>query len=126
MALIEALRAADKVIGFNIKHFDFEVLKGYSEVDFKQVNALDLLEVIQRRLGFRVSLDKLGKATLNQSKSGHGLLALKWYKEGNWRQLEKYCRQDVDLTVQLYRYGKEKGFLLYPSFGGNKKVWVDW
>ncbi len=124
--LVDELLAADQVIGFNIKRFDFEVLKGYSQADFSRIKALDLLEVIHRRLGFRVSLDKLGQATLNEAKSGHGLLALKWYREGKWRQLEEYCRRDVALTTRLYQYGREKGFLYYPSGGENKKVLVDW
>ena len=125
--LLKALFSAGRVIGFNIKRFDFPVLQGYCQADFATVNSLDMLEVIQRRLGFRVSLDKLAQATLNEGKSGHGLLALKWYKEGNWQKLERYCRRDVLLTTRLYLYGKENGFLYYPAAGGKKeKVSVDW
>lgn len=124
--LVDDLIAADKVIGFNIKRFDFEVLKGYCQVDYSQINTLDLLEIIHFQLGFRVSLDKLAQETLGEKKSGHGMLALRWFKEGNWQQLEEYCRQDVNVTALLYQYGQENGCLYYPSNEGKKKIVVTW
>ncbi len=124
--LIEDLLSADKVIGFNIKRFDFVVLQGYSDTDFKQIKAIDLLEIIHKQLGFRVSLDKLANATFNQAKSGHGLLALKWFRTGRWRELEEYCRKDVELTARLYLYGQKKGFVYYPSREGKKQVSTAW
>ena len=63
--LLEHLQAADLVIGFNIIGFDYSVLRGYSPFDFRTLNTLDILREIHQRLRYRVSLDALGKATLD-------------------------------------------------------------
>ena len=80
--LLEHLQAADLVVGFNIIGFDYSVLRGYSPFDFRTLNTLDILREIHQRLRYRVSLDSLGRATLDAAKSADGLDALRWFKRG--------------------------------------------
>ena len=63
--LIEALRGASLVIGYNIKRFDYLVLSGYTGEDFSRLlPTLDLLEDVASRLGFRVGMGHLAQETL--------------------------------------------------------------
>ena len=119
-ALVEHLKQMDLVVGFNNKGFDYRVLTGYSDYDFGSLNSLDLLEIVHQQLGFRLSLDHLAEQTLNAQKSGSGLDALKWWKEGDWDRLIAYCRKDVRLTRDLFRFGRDKGYLIYRQRDGDR------
>ena len=116
--LIDHLHRLDLVIGFNIKRFDYQVLKGYSDVDFTRIPTLDILEVAKNHLGFRLSLDHLANVTLGAEKSADGLQALKWWKEGRIREIIDYCRKDVAITHDLYRFGLDNGYLLFRNKAG--------
>jgi DEAD/DEAH box helicase domain-containing protein len=66
-----------------------------------------MLDHIHKRLGFRVSLDNLASATLGAKKSADGLQAVRWYKQGRIEEILDYCEQDVEVTMQLYEYGRK-------------------
>jgi DEAD/DEAH box helicase domain-containing protein len=125
--LIDYLQKLPLVVGFNINRFDYRVLQGYANFDFGTVNTLDLLEHIHRQLNFRLSLDHLAKVTLGVQKSADGLQALRWWKEGKIRNIVDYCKKDVEITKDLYLFGKENGFLLYTNKAGSRvRVPVSW
>ena len=126
-SLVDHLKKFDRVVGFNIKRFDYKVLEGYSDFDFRGLPALDILEEIYKHLGYRLSLDHLATVTLNRKKSANGLQALEWWKQGRLREIMDYCRQDVEITKDLYLFGKNKGYLLFLSRGNRKtRIPVDW
>jgi len=125
--LIAHLKALELVIGFNIKRFDYRVLSGYSGDDFQALPTLDLLEVIQARLGFRLSLDHLAKETLGTPKSADGLQALRWWREGKIREIVDYCKKDVEITRDLYLYGRRHRYLVFRNKAGQTvRVPVSW
>ena len=107
--LIEDLFAASRTIGFNIRRFDYEVLRAYTRRTIRNLPTLDLLDEIQLAAGHRVSLESLLKQTLQIGKAGHGGMAIDWYESGDWKRLEEYCRQDVRVTKALYEYGRRSG-----------------
>jgi DEAD/DEAH box helicase domain-containing protein len=112
--LIEALRRADLVVGFNVKRFDYAVLSGYTGVDYnRMLPTLDLLDDLKRRLGFRVGLDALARATLGVGKSADGLQSLEWVQEGRLDLVEDYCRRDVEVLRDLYLHGRREGWVGY-------------
>ncbi len=116
--LIEHLKKFDLVVGFNVKNFDYGVLKGYSSYDFNSLPTLDLLEDIFACLGFRLSLDHLCQKTLGAQKSGNGLLAVQWFREKKLEPLIEYCRQDVEITKSLFEFGQKNGHVLFESKTG--------
>lgn len=120
--------SAPRVIGFNIHHFDLPVLRPYVSLNFKNLFTLDLMEDIERSLGFRVSLDNLAECSLGAKKSGDGLQALRWYKEGKIDEIKKYCLKDVEITKNLYEFGLKNGHVLFYSrdVGGRVAVPVNW
>jgi DEAD/DEAH box helicase domain-containing protein len=113
--LIAELRAADLVVGFNVLHFDYEVLRAYSDDPLDDLPTVDMLDQIHRTLGFRISLDTLAGSTLGISKSADGLQAVRWYREGRIQEILDYCQQDVEVTRQLYEYGQRHKHLKYPD-----------
>ena len=127
-ALIAELKAADGVIGFNIKRFDYEVLRPYAPAEnFRAIPTLDMMEDIFQALGFRLSLDSLAKACLGESKTADGVQSVKWFRAGELDKVSEYCRADVDLTRRVYEFGRDNGHVLYYSKLGSKlKVKVNW
>ena len=120
--LIEDLFSAGTVIGFNIINFDYRVLKPYTPKDLTQLPTIDMLLHIRDKLGFRVSLSSLARGTLDMDKSGEGLQAITWYREGKMDQLTTYCRDDVEITRKLYEYGREKGYVFFlDRYSGKKR-----
>jgi len=126
--LVAALASADLVVGFNNKGFDNGVLQPYAPgLDLSSLPTLDLLEQVKSVLGFRLSLDALSKATLGAKKGADGLQAVAWWRSGDLLPLLEYCQQDVALTRDLWRFGKEHGYLLYEDKQGNlMKVAASW
>lgn len=126
-ALLDALRAADLVVGFNTDRFDFEVLRPYAGNTPFQPKSLDMLVQLQSTLGFRLSLDALAAATLNKGKSADGLQAVRWFREGKIEQVLEYCQQDVQVTYDLYQFGRQNKCLKYrDKYGKTKFVAVKW
>src|SRR6185295_15103726 len=101
------IQAAELVIGFNIRRFDMPVLQPYLPFPVAPLPVLDIMEEIVKVLGHRVSLDSVAQATLGRGKTGHGLEALQWFKEGRFDLIVKYCLDDVKLTKDVYDYGKQ-------------------
>lgn len=127
--LEEMLKESDCLIGFNINHFDIPVLSAY--VDERVLNRLaviDLYEHAVNFLGHRVGLGALAKATLGEGKSGHGLEALEWFRQGRVEEVKKYCLDDVRLTRNLYEFGNKHGHVLFESFADGKvhSIPVSW
>lgn len=129
-ALVEYLRAARLVVGFNIIGFDFKVLEPFGagpEMGHAS-RCFDIMADLTARLGHRVSLESCCIATLNAKKGGNGLEAVEHFRQGRWKELVHYCRQDVWLTAELWRFGAEKGFVRFvdKAGGAHKTVKVGW
>ena len=78
-----------------------------------KIPTLDLLTQIKKSAGHRISLDSCAKATFNQQKTGDGLDAIRYYRQGRLTELADYCLQDVRLTRLLYDYGRQKGHVKF-------------
>jgi len=112
--LLRHLKASALVVGFNTLRFDYGVLQGYADSSLQKLPSLDLMADLQKKLGHRLSLAHLAEHTLGGAeKSADGLMAVKWWREGNYQQVIDYCRQDVKLTHDLWKFGKEKGYVLF-------------
>jgi len=118
----DMLHEADLIIGFNIKTFDFEVLKPYLSYDVHKLPYLDILEETTKLIGHRVKLDNLAQMNLGTAKSGDGLMALKLFKQGRIDDLKKYCLDDVKITKEIYDYVLKYGKLLYKDYFETKEI----
>ena len=120
------LEKASYIIGYNIKNFDLKVLQRYYPGDVRNFSVFDIMEDIKEKIGKRIALDEVLYATLGVKKTGHGLLAVEYYRRGEWEALEKYCLDDVELTRRLFEFGAKKGKVFYPTAEGKKEVAVNW
>ncbi len=127
-ALVAELKTAGRVIGFNLKGFDYEVLRPYVPNERLQLlPTLDIMDDLFHALSFRVSLDSVARATLGDSKSATGLQAVEWWRAGELDKLSEYCRMDVEVTKRIYEFGCENGFVnYYTRLGTKQKVKVNW
>jgi len=126
--LMGRLTGADLIVGFNIKRFDYRVLRAYTQRDLGTLNTFDILEDIHRRLGFRLSLDHLARETLGTGKTAHGLQAVEWFRQGEMKKLAEYCQNDVSTTRDLFLFGLENGYMVYRKKGVETRLRlaVDW
>jgi hypothetical protein len=115
-ALIDQLLKADLVVGFNVINFDYEVLMGYTILDLPhQCRTLDLMADIEGLLGHRLSLDSVATASLGFGKTGDGLDAIRWWREGRLLEIAEYCCFDVKCTKLVHEFGVEKKKVHYVN-----------
>ncbi len=126
-ALIEKLRSADLVVGFNVTRFDYTVLQPYTVHDMKGIRTFDILTDIHKRLGYRLSLNHLAMNTLKVEKTADGLQSLKWFREGRVDEVAHYCKKDVEITRDLFLFGSRSRYLLFEKKRcGIVRVPVEW
>ncbi|HVY55344.1 MAG TPA: ribonuclease H-like domain-containing protein, partial [Thermodesulfobacteriota bacterium] len=109
------LESADMLITFNGDHFDIPLLDKYYPGDLTKIKSLDLLKEVKKSLGFRIKLDSIAQATLGAGKSGHGLEAVTWWKQGEIEKIIKYCKDDVKVTKDIYDYALKNGSLKFKD-----------
>ena len=125
--LVKKLRTADLVVGFNVKKFDYGVLQPYADFDLDEITTFDMLIDVNKKLGHRLSLNHLAENTLNAEKSADGLVSLQWFKEGKIDKIIEYCKQNVEITRDLFLYGESHGYVKYSTRSGvAKDLKVDW
>jgi len=125
--LVSLLLEASLVVGYNIRGFDYEVLRAYTEENLQKLPTLDLMFDLEERLGFRPKLDSVVSATLGDGKIADGLQALEWWRLGEIDKIIEYCQEDVRVTRDLYDFGKRHRWVHVSRFGGKpRKVEVDW
>lgn len=119
------LESADMLITYNGDHFDIPLLDKYYPGDLTKLKSLDLLKEVKKSLGFRLKLDSIAQATLGTGKSGHGLEAVTWWKNGEIEKLIKYCKDDVKVTKEIYDYAMKNGTLKYKDGPTMKDIKLD-
>lgn len=112
--LIEQLKNADLVVGYNHLYFDYAVLQAYSVFEIEsQTRNLDLMLSIENACGVRPKLDSVAEASIGAGKTAEGLQAIKWWREGKIKEIAEYCAYDVKVTRYVHEYGVEKGFIKF-------------
>jgi len=109
------IEKADVLIGYNSDHFDIPLLNKYYPGDLTLIKSVDLMNEIKNVVGRRMKLDHVAEATLGINKSGHGLQAITWWKQGEIEKIKEYCLDDVKITKKLYDYALKHGKLKYKE-----------
>ena len=115
----------DMLITFNGEHFDIPLLNKYYSGDLFKIKSVDLLKEMQKSAGRRMKLDQIAEGTLGVNKSGHGLDAIKWWKEGEVEKVKKYCLDDVRITKDLYDYALKEGKLIFKEGPNMNEIKLD-
>ncbi|HEY4480457.1 MAG TPA: ribonuclease H-like domain-containing protein [Candidatus Paceibacterota bacterium] len=114
-SLWKIIENTDALITFNGDHFDIPLLNKYYPGDLLKLKSVDLLKEMQKSAGRRMKLDQIAEGTLGVKKSGNGLEAIKWWRDGDIEKLKKYCLDDVEITKNLYEYALKNGKLFFKE-----------
>ncbi|MFT7644831.1 MAG: DEAD/DEAH box helicase domain-containing protein [Candidatus Paceibacteria bacterium] len=119
------IEQADALVGYNSNHFDIPILNKYYPGDLTQIKSIDILEDIRNSLGRRLRLDSIAQATIGAKKSANGLQAVRWWHEGNIKDLKKYCEQDVKVTKEIFEYARKNGHVKFKDGHRKKEIPLD-
>lgn len=123
--LWKVIEQADALVGYNSDHFDIPLLNKYYPGDLTRIKSIDLLREIHLSLGRRVKLDAVAEGTLGTRKSGNGLDAIKWWREGKVDLVREYCLKDVDITRKVFDYALKNNSLKFKELGKTKEVKIN-
>jgi DEAD/DEAH box helicase domain-containing protein len=121
-ALLDSLRVADLIVGFNTRDFDYQVLQPYTDIPFTTLPTFALLDEIQRALGFRFSLRHVVRETLGIEQPDESIRALHWYQEGDRERVAQQCRRNIELVRALVHHVTETGTLAYRDQAGARQL----
>ena len=114
------IEKADVLVGYNSDHFDIPLLNKYYPGDLTKMKSIDIMASIRESLGRRLKLDSVAQATIGAKKAGNGLMAIKWWREGDIASIKKYCKQDVKVTKEIFEYALANHKVFYKE--GSKKI----
>lgn len=119
------IEKADALVGYNSDHFDIPLLNKYYPGDLTQIKSIDILVDIKASLGRRLRLDSVAQATIGAKKSADGLQAVRWWREGNIKDIKKYCEQDVKVTKEVFEYAMKHGHVKFKDGHRKKEIPLD-
>jgi DEAD/DEAH box helicase domain-containing protein len=123
------LEKADMFITFNGDHFDIPLLNKYYKKagrgDLTKIRSLDLLKEIKNCYGRRMKLDQIAQGTFGIGKSGDGLEAVAWWRNGEIEKIRKYCLDDVRITKDVYEYAVKNKKLMFKEGPFTKEIKLD-
>jgi len=119
------LEKTDIMIGFNSEHFDLPLLNKYYPGDLSRIKNVDILKEIKDQFGRRMKLDQIAEGTLGINKSGHGLDAVRWWRNGEKEKVKSYCIDDVKITKDVYEYALKNSLLKFKEGGKVHDIKLD-
>jgi len=123
--LWKIIENTDTFITFNGDHFDIPLLDKYYPGDLFKIKSVDLLKEMQKSAGRRMKLDQIAEGTFGTNKSGGGLDAVKWWRDGEVEKVKKYCLDDVRITKDVYEYALKNNKLIFKEGGNLNEVKLD-
>jgi hypothetical protein len=120
--LVNELKKFERIVTYNGERFDFKVLSGYTSTRGLSARSFDVLVELTHTLGHRVKLDDVARHTLGVGKSGDGVDAVRWWREGKREQVTEYCRDDVELLVRIVAHAREHGYVRLDG----RRIPVNW
>jgi len=121
----EIFKKADRIVGFNSKHFDVPALKNYLPLELTKIPHLDILEIVRAVNGKRVSLGAIANGTLGDHKADDPRNAITYWAKHDEESLKKlkfYCEEDVRLTMEVLDYGLKNKTLTFKDYWNDTKT----
>lgn len=116
---------ADIIVGFNSEHFDMPLINKYYHGDLSKIKHIDILKEIKNSFGRRMKLDSIAEGTLGINKSGHGLQAITWWKNGEVEKVKHYCLDDVKITKNIFDFALKHNKLKFKEGGKIVEIPLD-
>lgn len=122
-------KKADQLITFNGDHFDIPLLNKYFRKaqlgDLTKIPSLDILKEVKNSYGRRMKLDQIAQGTFGIGKSGNGLEAITWWRNGEIDKIRKYCIDDVKITKDVYEFAIKNKKLIFKEGVFTKEIKLD-
>ena len=120
------LRSADLVVGFNLRGYEFQLLKSYANYDLQRLPIFDIQAeikyLISKREGIRLSVDKdkiplislanIAKHTIDHQFTRRADMPLLW-AEGKQKQVIDYITERVKAIQGIFKHGCKHGAVSY-------------
>lgn len=120
---LKLLKAADLVVGFNHIWFDNQVLQKYASYDLnKDLNNYDLMVEAEKKLGFKLKLDKMAEDNLGTHKTDSFEVYRHYHRDGKMAELIDYCMNDVLITERLWQRIQNHWSLVFNDFGNQREI----
>lgn len=123
------LEKTDMLVTFNGDHFDIPLLNKYYKKagrgDLLKIRSLDILKEIKNAYGRRMKLDQIAEGTFGVNKSGNGMEAVIWWRNGEIEKIKKYCLDDVRITKDVYEYAMKNKKLIFKEGPFTKEIKLD-
>ena len=100
--LVEYLRSASLVVGYNCIAFDYELIRGHTS--FRRPKTLDLLLIIKEVLGHRTSLANVARATFGRAGLAGGKALDKAWREGDSERVARALRRNLNVMRRLHEH----------------------
>ena len=115
------------LLGHNIAAFDLPVLRDAMDIYcirkyLTNEKYIDTSKYFVKAFGERYSLNNLIDHTLGKQKSLHSMDAPKLWKLGEYDIVVDYCLKDSQLVYELWKHGKENGFVKAFDIKNDKKI----
>ncbi len=120
---------AEILITFNGFYFDIPLLNKYYKKaergDLTELKSLDIFKEIKNTSGRWLKLDKIAEGTLGINKSGNGLEAIVWWKNGEIEKIREYCLKDVKITKEIYEFAMKNNKIMFKEGPFVKEIKLD-
>jgi len=135
--LAQHIEKGGKILGHNIRGFDLPVLRdaldcwtagdllGKADSVIDTHNLVKKAVAIVEGLSCDTTLNTLVKATLDDSKIMNSADAPKYWREGRYDEVAKYCLSDAQLTYDLYKHAQDEGFVKSRCLKTGKVVEIE-
>lgn len=123
------INKADVLISFNGDYFDIPLLNKYYKKaglgDLTKIRSLDVFREIKNSSGRWLKLDKIAEGTFGINKSGDGLEAVAWWRQGEIDKIRKYCLDDVKITKDVYEFALKNKKVIFKEGPFTKEIKLD-
>lgn len=115
-----------RIISWNGTAFDVPVIQkaanlaGYPDAALNPWSELDLFAECRTRTGRWYKLGQIAEANLGRGKIGDGQSASEWLRTGDFERAAAYCKDDVQLVIDLHLVAQREGLLLPPKSGDTR------
>jgi hypothetical protein len=120
---------ADLLITYNGFYFDIPLLNKYFKKaghgDLSKFRHVDLFKEVKQTSGRWLKLEKIAEGTFGIHKSGSGLDAIVWWRNGEIEKIKKYCIDDVKITRDIYDFALKNKKIMYKDGPFVKEVKLD-